>query len=232
MQLESCLLGVKRQRPARLAELAPLRLDDQREVGVARGREAKGALQSDLPGRVVEEVRAPDDVGHALPRVIDHHGELVGERPVAASHYDVSTLSQTEPADPLRAVFECQLRVIDSESRSSGSCAFRAVAARAGVAPLGALAARAAALESQAARPEALERLGVMRRAGTLVFDHAVPGEAVRLEGPQQRIRAAPHHALAIEVLDADQPAAAVTTRVEETPDGGDQRAEVQWAGG
>jgi hypothetical protein len=48
-----------------------------------------------------------------------------------------------------------------------------------------------------------------------LIYDITVPVEAESLQGAQDAIRAAGHDARCIEVLDADQPAAAMMARIE-----------------
>jgi hypothetical protein len=52
-----------------------------------------------------------------------------------------------------------------------------------------------------------------------LIYDITVPVEAESLQGAQDAIRAAGHDARCIEVLDADQPAAAMMARIEITSD-------------
>jgi hypothetical protein len=59
--------------------------------------------------------------------------------------------------------------------------------------------------------------------SAALVDDLAVPPQAEGLEGPQHLIGAARHHAGAIEVLDAHEPAAGAAAGIDEAADGSQQ---------
>ena len=59
-------------------------------AGRAEAVEAERALQGDLPRRVVEQVGAAHDIGHALVVIVDHHGELVAPEAVRPAHGEVT----------------------------------------------------------------------------------------------------------------------------------------------
>src|SRR6202030_2671405 len=130
-------------------------------------------LQGELPGRAVQKVPAAHHIGHALQRIVHHHRQLVGERAVAAPDDDIPALAQREAADPLRPILEGHDAVFDPAARRGGSAAPGAVAARPRITALGALAARATALEGEAELGESLLRARVVFCAGALVLDGA-----------------------------------------------------------
>jgi hypothetical protein len=57
----------------------------------------------------------------------------------------------------------------------------------------------------------------------TLIYDVAVPTETECLQRAQDPVRAPGHDAGSIQILDPDEPAAAVMARVEIAPDGGQE---------
>ena len=121
--------------PSRFPSFFAVRPEDEGEVRVRRRREAERALERDLPGRGREEVRAPDDPGDALLRVVDDDGELVGERAVGPLHDEVADRDgdvfgkRTE-----EKIIESEETSRGAEAKSAGCLALRQPrAARAGV---------------------------------------------------------------------------------------------------
>ncbi len=55
-----------------------IRLGDQRYMQVARLGQAQQFLQVQLAWGRVEQVGTADDVGDALPGVVNDHGQLIG----------------------------------------------------------------------------------------------------------------------------------------------------------
>jgi hypothetical protein len=77
-------------RPVLFGQLLPVAPQHQRRVQVGRCGQAQSVLQQDLPGRVVAQVLATHDMGHALCGVVNHHGQLVGPQAVGALDHEVA----------------------------------------------------------------------------------------------------------------------------------------------
>ena len=92
-QQRAGLLGLQRWRAIALAELVSVRLDDQRQVQVAWLWQAEDLLQIKLAGRRIEQVGAAHHIGDALPGVIQHHGQLIGNQAVAAANDEIADLA-------------------------------------------------------------------------------------------------------------------------------------------
>jgi hypothetical protein len=90
----------------------------------------------------------------------------------------------------------------------------------------------AAAFERDSVREQARERVGVGVAARGLPPHRPVRLEAEAGQRPQLRLGGAGDFARRIQVLDPDQPLASGMARGQPTAEGGDQRAEVQRAGG
>ena len=86
-------LGLERWRAIALAELVSVRLDDQRQVQVAWLWQAEDFLQIKLARRRIEQVGAAHHIGDALPGVIQHHGQLIGNQAVAAANDEIADLA-------------------------------------------------------------------------------------------------------------------------------------------
>src|SRR6185437_3157568 len=206
-------------------------LEQQRQVRIARGRQAESALQGNLPAGALQEIRPAHDIGNALQGVVHDHRELVSEHAVAAADDDISELTHRKRYPSLEAVVEDDgLPLVDPEayrgiSRPSGSLTAAAWIARILCVQQPA---RTTALECAACRAQGLERLGIKMRPAALVFDVAIPQEAEGFEGPEHLIGAAGHHARAIEVFHAHEPAPTAATGIDEAADGSQQRTEVQ----
>jgi hypothetical protein len=78
-------------------------------------------------------------------------------------------------------------------------------------------------LEGVAGRLELVRGSNVYGNALALIYDLAVPVEAESLQGAQDAICAARYDPRGIEILDADQPAAAVMARIEIASDRGQE---------
>jgi len=238
----------RRQRVARqrgrlglLRQFFAGRVERDRNVQIRHLRQAEQPLQMDLSWRRRQQVRAAHDVRHLLRRVVDDDGELVREEAIRAPHDEV--------ADVAREVLRLRsLQPVDEfDARRAGTHAPRALpaarrgrrdpgAARAGIHALAAgsdrrgleVAARARARVREVRGDERVEGGGIERSAHRLALERTVEGEAVARErGDDVRLAVAPR-ARHVDVLDAEQPFAAVRARVGETREGRDQRAEMQ----
>ena len=65
----------------------------QRYMRIRRMLEAEKRLQIHLLGRGAKQVDAAYDGGHALLGVVDHHGELIGERAIRAPDEKISAIA-------------------------------------------------------------------------------------------------------------------------------------------
>ena len=196
----------------------------------------------DLPRGRVEEVGAAHDVGHALRRIVDHHGQLVGEQPVGAIEHEVADLARERlPLRSLQAVDECDLRFRNphperprrpagGQPGTTGARVEARAVDREAERGIGDLAARAAAPIGM--RAQLLQRLAVERLAAALVEHFAVPAEAQRGQRAQDVVGRARLHARPVEILHAQEPAPAGGARVEPARQRRHQRAEVQRPGG
>ena len=57
---------------------------------ILRRRQPEDLLQTALPGRAAKQVGAAYDVGHAERRIVDDHGELIGDQAIATPHDDIT----------------------------------------------------------------------------------------------------------------------------------------------
>ena len=61
------------------AQLAPVFIHCDRNVGVLRHWQSEVLLQAYLAWRIVEKISSPDHVRDALYGIVHHHGELIGK---------------------------------------------------------------------------------------------------------------------------------------------------------
>ena len=112
----------------------------------------------ELPSGAVEQVRAPDDVGDALPRVVDYDGELVGVDPVPAPDDRVADRRRLHGVRPLQAVGEGEWGV--RQAQAPGDVPARidsCIATGARIGTMAHLAAAAAAGVEQPSRQQVAE---------------------------------------------------------------------------
>jgi hypothetical protein len=83
-------------------------------------------------------------------------------------------------------------------------------------------------LKSEPERIESRDRIRVERDAPALVEDRIVPLQSEALESAQDTVRATRYGARQVEILDANEPAAALMTRIEKARDRGKQGTEVK----
>ncbi len=223
---------VDRNGTPRLGELAAIRLDEQRQMGVREGRQSERSSNRDLPSRAREQIGTANDVSDPLGGIVHHDGELVGMEPIPAPDDHVAELGELELARPLDAILEADAGiVVDPKAYGRRSRTRGALAAGAGITRLVGPrehTAGAAACKRESARGETLERPRVEVRPPALIDDLCVPPEAEHFEEPQDLGRAARDDPRGIEVFDADQPATSTMARIDEAADRGDQRPEMK----
>ncbi len=212
-----------------------VRLDDQRQVQVAWLWQAEDLLQIKLAGRRIEQVGAAHHIGDALPGVIQHHGQLIGNQAVAAANDEIADLAA-------QMLAELALHTIDEDvftigyAQADGSILEAATggAAEAGVGARVAfeLLARAGARIRQAFIQQPFDGVPIRSVTFALAQHVAVPFEAVALQRLDDSPLGAGHLPWRIDVFHAQQPKAADRTGVEIGSEGRDQRAEVQVAAG
>ena len=169
---------LERPRAAGFRKLLAGALEKQRQVRIARRREAKSALEGDLPSRALQKICATHDVGYSLAGIVHHDRELVGKHAVPAAHDHIAQFAHGKRDRSLETVVECDgLRLLDPE-------AYRRIDRPSGRVPAGAritrilaaeVTARAAALERTPPRAQRFQRLGVKMDSAALVFHLAVP---------------------------------------------------------
>src|SRR6185437_6421691 len=79
-------------------EFSVPRLQDQRQMSVARRGEAEGALQCDLPGSAVQKIGASHDMRDALLCIIHDDGKLIGQGSVASPYDRITERAQIKLA--------------------------------------------------------------------------------------------------------------------------------------
>ncbi len=78
-------------------------------MAVNRRRESKQGLQQPLYMCRFEEVRAADDVTDALVRIIDDHGQVIGDAQTLAGQYDIARERRSRRDDARLAIQACAL---------------------------------------------------------------------------------------------------------------------------
>ena len=187
---------------------------------VARLRKAEQPLQNDLPGCVVEQIGAAHNMRDSLGGIIDDDGKYIGNNLIASFENDVADRGGHLLAEhALDAILECDVaRFYPQSCGHSHSRKHAAAAARAGIALLiFQLQAAAGTRKRQIALVQALQRFVVLPAAITLMNHRSIPFEAKFLECAQDifgRARSLPRP---IEILHAQQPAAAMGAGIEIT---------------
>ncbi len=186
----ACAVG-QRDRAVALGQPCAVGAQHERHVRVPGRGEPEQPGEQDLPGRRVGQVGTAHDLTHALEGVVDHHGQVVGRRAVAAAHHEVvddAGLVTQQPVgevDPLAAGAQAQRRrapgglalgalrrgqlAAGARVRALGQ---RAVGGGRGLADLGA---SAEARVEPAVAVEPVERVGVQPKPLRLANDGAVP---------------------------------------------------------
>ena len=82
-------------------------VDDQRQMQVARRRQAQRALQQDLAGGGVEQVRPAHDIGDPLFRIVHDHRQLVGPVAIRSAQDHIADVAVDRLRDaPLQTIDE------------------------------------------------------------------------------------------------------------------------------
>ncbi len=206
-------------------------------MAIMRGPIAEGALQQDLPRRAEQQVSAPHDFGDAVSLVIDDDGEVVGERAVAPLNDEIPGLTPAVLADrALESVLEFDRRLVRVDAKP---LRLRSVARRSAVAtgpringlrgriggPCGCdYGAAAAARITKSRGLQDCKRLPVGIDLVGLEVDASIPLEPEYLQRGQKLRGQAGIASLAIEIVDAQEPAAAAAADAQVAAGGGQQR--------
>ncbi len=226
-----------------LAELLASRIDGQREVYILGRGQVETRLQVDLAGRRAEQVLAAHHLVNPGVGVIDDHRQLVvGEQAVGAAHHEIPDrgleVLVAAPEDPVAETDRLARHLHPQGARrpplgqavATAPHVDRPFLARVRGARQHLLA-RAAAVEHQSlcAQGDCGRLVGLGPPA--LPDDLAVPRETQLLEGPQNGVGRPRHHARRVEILHAQQPAAAGLPGQAETRQRRQQRTEMKRAG-
>ena len=213
-------------------------------MAVTRRRQAERPLKQDLARRGGEEIGATHDLRDALPRVIDNDRQVIGDAVVAALDDEVAGLAAAIlPAMPLERILELdrrrilvnriaqcvqpetRLRIATAGSRVDGlragihdmSGSERCSAAAAGIAP--------------AADLQFIQGCCIVFNSIGLELNASIPLESECSECPWYGIGKAGLAASLVEVIDPEEPAAALVARAQVAAGGCQQRAQVQGSG-
>jgi hypothetical protein len=192
-------------------------------------------LQRDLPTGAGQQIGAPHHIGHVLRLVIHDHGELVSDYLILALDHEVPQLTLFEPAKPLYSIVEEHHRTVSEAQARGGWNAASCWSGAAGPGVTGVFAVAraapcAAALEGAAAGLELVHGRKIKGDAAALVYDLAVPVQAEGIQGSQDPVRAAGNYAGGVEILDPQQPAAAMVAGIQVAADRRQKRSQVQVA--
>ncbi len=199
-------------------------------VQVARRRIPEQPLQPDLPAGGVHEIDAANDFRNALLVVVHDDREVIGNESIAAPHHEIAGFGfESFLVGALQAIDESERRVVGTHSCRGFACR-AAAAARARVDDAERAAGRVRKVPAGAAagvgmprleQPRQRRRMGGM--AGALVDDGAVPFEAVALQGLQNARCGGGLLPGRIDILDAQQPAAAAVASLQIAGSRGEQ---------
>ncbi|MNS33496.1 hypothetical protein D3C72_656110 [compost metagenome] len=200
---------------------------------ITRLRQAEQFLQVELAGRGVQQVGTANDIGDALPGVVQDHRQLISVEPVTAADHEIADFPpQMLSVLALHPVNEMvfQFRYAQADGRIVSAMA--GIAAQARINPVIRLQlfARAGAGVGQALIEQAIEHLGVGIVPLALANQVAIPLEAIAFQCLENGRLGAGFLAGWIKVFHAHQPASAHRARVKVGGQCGDQRAEVQMA--
>ena len=225
-----------------LAQFLAARVYRNRKVQITRPRQGEQILEIDLTGCGIQEIRAAHNVGHALFRIIHDHGELVCKNAVGAIQHEipdvcleilrnaplqgvVKTYACAGSVDPQCACFLSGRQAAPADARVHRPLDSRDAGIRD-------LAPAAGARINKAVLPQFMQRrmIGVGMRA--LADDVPVPVHPASVERAQNLVGRTRHDARVIDILDPHEPIAAATLRFYITAERGDERADMERAGG
>ena len=225
---------------ARLRELAAVGLEQQRQVRVCGCPVAERPLQQDLAWRAGEQVATTDHLRDTLQLVVDHHRQVIGEKPVPPPDHKVAGLAVAILAyQALQAVREYNLIfpcVCSKTQRVRPLARVRIVATGSRVDQLvpglkrlrGKLRAAASTGIAEALGLEASKGLLVIWNSIVLEFYFSIPFKTKCLEDPGNLLGGPGHHPIAVEVFDPEEPSAIGLPGTEVASERGKQGAEMQ----
>ncbi len=207
-----------------LAQFGAGRIDHQRVMEVGRFRQAEQSLQVQLGRGQVEQIGTADDLGHPLFGIVDHHSELVGKQAVGTPDDEITEVtSEVELMSAKVAVLKADDRTRSAQSGRGGTVT--APYARSTTpwvdrpgdpvtSRLGDVATTATARVAPTRGRELFQGGLVGLAAAALVEHRTVPDKAMVLKRGKDGIGGAGHLSRRVDVLDPDQPAAIVPTRL------------------
>jgi len=189
-------------------------------------------LQQDLPRGAEQQIGAAHHVSDVVRGIVDNYGKLVRKNSILTFDYDIAKLRCAEAAVPLYCIVKKHHDIGGylKTRRSGDSRACWSIAARSritGVIVVRPLAARATALEGMTGRLELFQGCNVYVVALALIYDITVPVQAEAFQGAENSLCATGYNTGRVEVLDADQPATTVVSRIEIASDGSQKRAQM-----
>ncbi|MNT04313.1 hypothetical protein D3C72_1388880 [compost metagenome] len=212
-----------------------IRLSNQRDMQITRLRQAEQFLQVQLAGRGVQQVGTPNDIGDALPGIVQDHGQLIGVEPVAAADHEIADFpAQVLAVLALHPVEEVVLQLRYAQADGGIIGAMAGIAAQPRINPVirFQLFARTGAGIGQAVIEQAIEHLGVGVVPLALANQVAIPLEAIAFQCLENGRLGAGFLAGWIKVFHAHQPASAHRARIKVRGQRCDQRTEMQMATG
>jgi len=208
---------------------------------IARRAKSEQALQPYLPRRRRQQIGATHDVGDALQFIVDHDGQLVCDEAVRTFDDKVSDVA-VEPLllRALQPVFVSDRGAADGNPQCArGATRGSAVSARTRIDVFSTLThgrsreflASAGAVVDLSRATEDRNGILVVTRALALPHNRTIPYEAVRFECCKDGIRSAGTTSRLVDILDAQEPFAAITPRVAIARNSGNERTEMKRAG-
>jgi hypothetical protein len=191
-----------------------------------------------MPGRRVEQVSPSDDLGYPLIEIVYDHCQMVCHKTISTPDYEVAGVS-LQPLRPetLQQVVKLDRFIVGADAYG---CTFRFTAGATGawinraewsLSGTREILPRAPATVSQAGVDQLRGSATVARGTSALVDNVAVPLETIRIQRRDNDGRSTRLLARGIDVLDAQQPAAAAGTRLQVACDCREQGSEMQGAG-
>ena len=189
-------------------------------------------MQQDLPRSAEQQIGAAHDVSDALRGIVDNYGELVRENSVLTFNYYIAKLRRAEATVSLYYIVKKHHDIGGylKTRRSGDSRACWSIAACSritGVIVVRPLAARATTLEGMTRRLELFQGCDVYVVTLALIYDITVPVQAEAFQSAENSVCATGYNTGRVEVLDADQPATTVVSRIEIASDGSQKRAQM-----
>ena len=207
-------------------------------------RDAKTSLKPHLPCRGIEQIDATYNGVNPLFGIINHYRQLIGVLPIGSQQHEITHLAlKVLCVPPLHPIDKLDNPVRNTQAPGPGSCPWRqAVPATPGIeqpAIHGVLggtrrngATRAGARIDLTFRLQTHQDTVVKIQPLALPYHRPIPLEAQRIERGQDGQLGPWHRTRRINILDSEQPFAALSASIKITAHGGNQGTEMQGTGG